>query len=69
MSQRDVSLNGKLGRELIVIFKETYITYRFYFIENRMFQAVTGVSVSHKDYKEVQQRTNKFLDSFQAIEK
>lgn len=67
--EQDIGLNGKLGRELIVDSKGINLRYRFFLIENRMFQIVTGVNISVKNDVKTQERINKFLDSFQVIEK
>lgn len=69
LSERDLSLNGKPGRELVINLNETYTKYRLFLIGNRIFQTTTRVGISRKDDSEVQERSNKFLDSFQIIEK
>jgi hypothetical protein len=68
LSERDISLNGKQGRELVINFNETYIKYRLFLIGRRMFQASIRVKISRKDDPIFQDRANKFLDSFQILE-
>ena len=68
LSERDFSLNGKAGRELIINVNGTYIKYRLILIGRRMYQASTRVEISRKDDPQIQERTDKFLDSFQIME-
>ncbi len=69
LSERDLSLNGNPGRELVINFNENYTIYRFFLIGNRIFQTTTRVGISRKDDPQIQERSNKFQDSFQIIEK
>lgn len=69
ISERDVWINGKLGRELVVELDGTYSMYRFILNGKRIYQANTVVKISRKDDPTAQAMSNKFLDSFQIMEK
>lgn len=69
LNEQDVFLNGKLGRELVTNFNGTYIRHRLFLVGRRMYQTSTRVEISHKDNLEIQERSNKFIDSFQIMEK
>lgn len=68
LSERDISINGKLGRELVTNYNGTYIRHWLFLIGRRMYQASTRVEISRKDDSQIQERSNKFLDSLQFLE-
>ena len=69
ISGREIWLDGKLGRELIVTIDNQILTNRMYFVGNRQFQLTTSVDSSISTNEEIVSAVNTFLDSFQIIEK
>ncbi len=68
LRERDISINGMLGRELVTNYNGTYIRHWLFLIGRRMYQASTRVEISRKDDPQIQERSNKFLDSLQFLE-
>ncbi len=69
-SDRDVWANGKLGREIVFDFdNKTIVTYRTYLIGTRQFQVITSTKASLIKDAEIKRSIDKFLNSFQFVEK
>lgn len=69
ISERNIWLDGKLGRETVVKINNQILIHRMYFTGNRQFQIVTSIDSSLSTNEEIINAVNKFLDSFQLIEK
>ncbi len=75
ISERDIWLKGRLGREVIVKrgsflnLNNQIDTYRFYLVGDRVFQLNTSIKSSQMKDAENAGNIQKFLDSFQIIEK
>lgn len=69
MIEKDIWQNKNLGRELKATSQNTQFTSRFYLINNKFCQVSARVNVSVKDDAKTQEQVNKFLDSFEIIEK
>lgn len=69
VSSRDIWINGKLGRELV--YKSGILTtkYRVYSIGNRGYELITSTKSSLLEDTDVEISVDKFLDSFQPIDK
>ncbi len=68
MSERKISVNGKLGRETIFkVNNSTILTTRMYRVGNRFFQVSTTIHSLTAD-EAAKNDANRFLDSFQLIE-
>ena len=69
ISERDVRVNGKLGRELTLKGGNQITKYRTYLIGNRQFQVITSTTSNLMNTASIEKDVNKFLDSFQLLEK
>ena len=70
ISERDIYVNGNLGRELVLKSKKQIIvTQQNYLIGTRSFQVMTTAKSSLMENAKIKKDVNKFLDSFQFIEK
>lgn len=68
VTEREISLSGSLGREIVITLNKTIITNRMYLIGNRLFQITTTISPPLTEDKEVKKDSDRFLDSFQLTE-
>lgn len=70
ISERDVWVNEKLGRELVLKdIKQIVVTHRMYLIGNRQYQVTTTIKSSLMKDAEIKRSIDKFFDSFQLVEK
>ena len=69
ISHRDVRISGKLGREVVLNLGRQISKYRLYLIDGRLFQLITAYDSNFADDAELAKSTDRFLDSFQLIEK
>jgi hypothetical protein len=69
MSERDLSLEGKLGREFTVRLETGQIDiYRFFLVGSRLYQVNASLNSRFTDDKQAQAIADRFLDSFRIVE-
>jgi hypothetical protein len=69
ISDRDILVNENVGREIVESRNDKVVTYRIFLIKNKLYQLKTEINSSLKKDNEVKEMSEKFLDSFQVIEK
>lgn len=69
LSEREVWTDKNLGLELVLKTGNSIVKNRFFLIKTRNFQVITSANSSVMEDAEVEKNVNKFLDSFQPIEK
>ncbi len=68
-SEKDVRANGRLGREISLSVGSQFVKYRIYVIDGRQYQLITSRDYTLRNDPALQKQVDKFLDSFQLIEK
>jgi hypothetical protein len=69
LSEKEVWVNEKLGRELTLKTGNQTAKNRMFLVGNRQYQLITSTNSSVMEDAEAQRTINKFLDSFQLVEK
>ena len=67
--EREIRVNGKLGRELIMKSEDGITHYQTFIVGIRSYQVLVAIDETLKENTEIKAKINKFLDSFQLIEK
>lgn len=68
VSERELWLKGRLGRELIFNGPNAVATSRMFLIGNRLYQAITTIEMPLTENEEAKKEAIRFLDSFQFDE-
>jgi hypothetical protein len=67
MSERDMTIDGKFGREILVHTNDYYLRYRFFAHGNRLYEAGVATALTRKDEPSLQAEFDRFFDSFQIF--
>ena len=68
ISEKEIYLGKKPGREVIFKLKDEAIIDRFFLIDKRLYQNIVSISYSDLDNKIMQEELKKFFDSFELME-
>lgn len=65
ISEKELRIDGKIGREVIILLEGEITTNRIFIIDKKIYQIVTIVKESQRE--STKNETAKFLDSFEII--